>query len=138
MKPKIPLEAIKMVVVPFEKSRLLSIKQRQIIKGLSAGMSEKELAEDLEIPLPALRASLMTPNIQNALGIALEKAGLSDAVLAEKLRKTMRGAGEKATNHDAIKAIELAARLKGHLNKEPETVNNTYINELKFLSVGEL
>jgi len=113
-------------------------RRNKVLKGVIQGNTIEEIAEDSGISKRQVIRIKQSPEFQNTLGVALDKAGLSDDKLAEILTKTTSGAGEKATNSDAIRAVELAAKLKGYMTKEPDSVTNTYINELKVLSVGDL
>lgn len=117
--------------------------ERKLVKGIARGLTKKE-AGTLAGYKPSavdscVSAALKRDRVKMAIQRALDKAGLKDDVIAETLKKTMKGAGHRATNSDAIRAIEVIGKIRGWNEPEKEnTINNTYINELKVLNVNDL
>jgi phage terminase small subunit len=72
----------------------------------------------------------------------LDKVGLTDEALAQTIKENIEaGTGIKATADTALKGVELALKLKGHLTEEKTkdlTQTNIYINELKSLDDDSL
>lgn len=121
----------------------LNPRQARFVKGLQMGMSKGQSAlmagyspESISsYPSQLLRKANITK--------ALEAVGLSDTVIAKGIKQHIQdGMGVKSTADTSLRAIDLAARLKGHLDKEVPDTNlsqtNIYINELRGLSEEEL
>lgn len=73
---------------------------------------------------------------------ALDKAGLNDEAVAKMIGTAVTsGLGVKSTNSDALRGLELVAKLRGYLSPEKEESNNQtniYVNELRNLDINTL
>lgn len=116
----------------------LPVKQKKLVKAIIEGKTLEQAATEVGVTKRHVSRMLKTEGVKTGIQVALDSAGLTEEKIAKTLRKTIKGAGKKATNSDAIRGIELISRLKGYITKEPDSVTNTYINELKVLSIGEL
>lgn len=117
---------------------MLQPKQAKFVELLSRGNNITEASKILGYNRDYASRMLRKSNIAKAL----ERAGLSDTILAQGIKTNFEaGMGVKATADTSLKATELALRLKGYLDK-PEatnlTQNNVYINELKQLNDEDL
>ena len=129
-------------------SKRLTIKQRQFVKkyveqngnGTKAAMvvyntSKPQVAQSIA------SENLSKPMVRKAIELALERAGLTDDSVSELLREaTVAGLGEKATNSDSLRGIDMLLRLKdayptqktAHLRVDvTENYNKMTIKELK-------
>ena len=85
--------------------------------------------------------NLSKPMVRKAIELALERAGLTDDSVSELLREaTVAGLGEKATNSDSLRGIDMLLRIKdayptqktAHLRVEvDERYKSMTIKELK-------
>ena len=117
---------------------MLNYQQNKFVEGLTKGLNMTDSARIAGYNPKYAGRLLAKSRIQKAL----EKAGLTDNVLANTIKTNIEsGVGVKATADTATKNVELALRLKGYLDK-PETQNltqnNVYINELKQLNDSDL
>lgn len=99
----------------------MTIKQRQFVKkyiqnggnGTKAALevyntSNRHVAESIGCE------NLRKPEIKREIELALEHAGVTDDYISELLREsTVAGLGQKATNADTLRGIELMLKLKG-------------------------
>ncbi len=74
---------------------------------------------------------------------ALERRGMTDDYLAEKLKDNIdKGSGIKANADTALRAIEMVAKMKGHMNvsnEDPKSlIQNNYYIELQNMNENEL
>lgn len=80
---------------------------------------------------------LRNVNIQQAIRQALEASGLTPESISEYLKKAIvSGLGEKSTNSDSLRGIDLYARLTG--GYEPIVVQQTYKMKLEKMSNKDL
>lgn len=124
-------------VVRARKEKEITDKENKFIKEKIKGHSNKDAA--ILAGYSRHSASKIGSNLMHNERImkALEDAGLTDERIADVLNKAIdAGLGEKATNSDALKGIEMVAKLRGHLkqNTENNTQNNIFINELTQMS----
>lgn len=117
----------------------LSVKQKRFVKELTRGEPKGKAAilAGYSPKSASVAASRLVKN--ESIIKALNQVGLSDKNIANKIKANIdSGTGIKATADTAIRGLELTARLKGYLDKEPEantTLNQTniYVQELKAL-----
>ena len=117
-------------------------KQAKFVRGLSKGLTKAESAK-LAGYSEKNASSIGSKLAKNASIIqALDKIGLNDYAIANGIKTNVEaGMGVKATADTSLRGLELAARLRGHLEREKEatTTNNTLIiGELKQLSDDDL
>lgn len=112
----------------------LNVRQKKFLRYIQAGLGQRESAVMAGYS-PRSAHNTAKALLKNSLIIeALDEVGLNDKAIASSLKTSIEsGLGVKATNSDAIRGLELASRLKGHLSREDQnlTQNNLYINELK-------
>lgn len=115
----------------------LTPKQEKFVKEKIKGHTNKDAA------LIAGYSQKSAQNISSSLlknekiVHALEKRGFTDDHISEVLDTAINaGLGQRATNSDALKGIEMVAKLKGHLkqNTENNSQTNVFINELNQMS----
>ncbi len=114
----------------------------RFIKKLAQGYDQKDAAIAAGYS-PRSAESQASQILKNAKVIeALDELGLSDKYLAKEIKTNIEaGSGIKATADTSLRGIELAYRLKGYLDKAPDTnlnQTNIYVNELKTLDDNEL
>ncbi len=99
----------------------MTIKQRKFIKGYiknrgngtqaaldTYNVKNKHSAEVIA------SENLRKPEVRKQIEIALEANGLDDVYISELLREaTVAGIGEKASNSDSLRGIEMMLKLKG-------------------------
>jgi DNA-binding CsgD family transcriptional regulator len=128
-------------VVKARKEDEITAKQDKFIKEKIKGHTNKDAAI-LAGYSPKTAQNQATHLMKNErIMLALDKAGLTDEKIADVLNTAIyAGLGVEAKNGDALKGIEMVARLRGHLKKEPEslTQTNIYINELTQMSDSDL
>lgn len=130
------------------KARKTTLKQKKFIKeylenggnGTQAALAVYD-TKDPNIAKVIASENLTKPNIRESVIASLEAVGLSDVCISEMLRKaTESGIGQKATNSDTLRGIELMLKLKGafpdkktaHLRFEvKEPSENKSVAELK-------
>lgn len=115
----------------------ITAKQDKFIKEKIKGHNNKDAA--ILAGYPAKSASSMGNKLMKNERIyqALEDAGLTDERIADVLNTVITaGLGERATNSDALKGIEMVAKLRGHLkqNQETNSQTNIFIQELTQMS----
>jgi hypothetical protein len=113
----------------YNPDKKLRPKQKKFVQALLKGNSQKESA--IIAGYSEKNASTLSSQLLRKASIqeALNKAGLSDLILAKTLKTTITtGLGIKATNSDSIAGLRLAYELKGGLVKDNQdlTQNNTY------------
>jgi hypothetical protein len=118
-------------------------KQMLFVKNITKGMTQKDAA--ITAGYKAENATVIGSKLMRNEKIvrALEKRGLTDDYLADKLKENIdKGSGIKATADTALRAIEITAKMKGHMNQtEAEAKNltqNNYYVELQGMSEEEL
>lgn len=121
--------------------RRLTIKQRNFIKNIGKGMENKDAA--IVAGYSKNTASSIANHLmkQESIRKALENAGVTDEFIALGIKKTIKaGLGVKATADTSLRAMELAMRAKGQLEKEHEQGNTTniYVTQLKQMNTQEL
>lgn len=86
--------------------------------------------------------NLQKPTIQREIEQALERTGLNDEYISELLREaTVAGIGQKATNSDTLRGIEMMLKVKGAF---PDRMHKSahlridYRQELEKKSVKEI
>ena len=124
------------------KGSTLTPQQARFAKNIVRGMGKGEAAR-------AAGYSIATANVQASkllkkvnIQRILDRAGLTDEALASGIKTNIEsGMGIKATADTSLRGIELALRLKGHLDKEEKEDGNTtnvYVNNLRNLDMKEL
>lgn len=130
-------------------SRKLSVKQRAFVKKLierkgNATQAAMDVYDAKNYNTAHVIASenLQKPTIQKEIELALERAGLNDEYISELLREaTVAGIGQKATNSDTLRGIEMMLKVKGAF---PDKMHKSahlridYRQELEKKSVKEL
>jgi phage terminase small subunit len=124
-----------------KKEAEITKKQDRFIKEKIKGHSNKDAA--ILAGYSKRSAANIGQNLMHSERImkALEDAGLTDKKIADVLNEAIEaGIGVKATNSDALKGIEMVAKLRGHLkqNTENNTQNNIFIQELNQMSDADL
>src|SRR3990167_4928008 len=126
----------------------LTVKQRQFIKKYveNGGNGTQAALDSYDTMNPNVAhviasENLQKPTIKRSIELALERAGLTDDSVSELLREaTVAGLGEKATNSDSLRGIDMLLRLKdayptqktAHLRVDvTENYNKMTIKELK-------
>lgn len=134
---------MKMLKWDMSKKQGMSPKQVRFISNVARGMSKKDSA--ISAGYSPLSASTIASNLMKKSKIvqALDKIGVTDKAIARGIKTNIEaGMGIKATASDSLRGLELASRLKGHLNKENEpsslSQTNIYINELKQMDDDQL
>lgn len=98
----------------------MSIKQREFVKefikargnGTQAALAVYD-TDDPNVAHAIASENLQKPTIKRAIELALERVGLSDEYISELLREaTVAGIGQKATNADSLRGIEMMLKLK--------------------------
>ena len=123
-------------------NKQLNTRQAAFVLGLAKGKTKKQAALDAgytkKYPYRAVESLMSRESVRKAL----EDVGLTDATIANGIKVNVEaGMGVKATASDSLRGLELASRLKGHLERDETssyTQNNIYINELKLLTDEEL
>ena len=99
----------------------LTLKQREFVKeyiksagnGTQAALASYD-TDDSNTAHAIASENLRKPTIKRAIELALERVGLTDDYVSELLREaTVSGIGQKATNSDALRGIEMMLKLKG-------------------------
>lgn len=98
----------------------MTIKQRKFIKGYlqNGGNGTQAALEAYNVSDPNVAKviaseNLTKPNVKREIELALEAKGLSDEYISELLREaTVAGIGQKATNSDSLRGIEMMLKLK--------------------------
>lgn len=95
----------------------LSLRQKKFIKEIPNSKSAAEAARRSGYSVNNARVSasrlLSNANIQREIVNILDKAGLDDSKLAERLSKAIdTGLGRKSTNSDALRGLEMAFKLR--------------------------
>lgn len=126
-------------------SKKLTSKQALFAKHYASGKSGKQaavLAGYSEKTADVIASENLTkPNVLSKIESILDKAGLSDEALAQRLRKAIdAGLGEKAKNSDSIKGIRMALELKDRFpsKKHEITQESTYEMRLMSMTTEEL
>ena len=122
----------------------LNTREARFIQGLAKGMNKHQSA--LYAGFSPSSANSYAYQLLRKVKIvkALERVGLTDNSIAKGIKANIQaGMGVKATADTSLRGLELASRLKGHLDKEETTPTslsqtNIYINELKQLSYSQL
>ena len=117
----------------------LTFKEGKFIEGKAKGLINKDAA--IYAGYAPLSASVSASKLMKKERIlkALERAGLTDDALAQVIKVNMEaGTGIKATADTSLKAVELALKLKGHLQADEKGDTNIQINDLRNLSDEEL
>ena len=82
--------------------------------------------------------NLRKPEILQRIESILDKAGLSDKALAERLYKAIdAGLGKKATNADAIKGIRTALELKDRFPSPRQKVDISQTSQIELTLQGK-
>jgi len=113
------------------------MKQLKFVKNKVKGLNNKDSA--IMAGYKAKNADVMGAQLMKNPKImrALDKVGLTDEAVARDLDIAIQaGLGKKATNSDSLRGLELASKLRGHLNRTPEnmTQNNIYVQQLTQMS----
>lgn len=86
--------------------------------------------------------NLRKPTIRREIELALEAKGLTDEYISELLRKaTVAGLGQKATNSDSLRGIEMMLKVKGAFPSKIQRsahLRIDYKEELMKMSPSEL
>ncbi len=121
----------------------LTVRRNLFVKNLSQGKNQRESA--ILAGFSPNSAEVIGSQLMRNLKIikALDAVGLNNLTLVKNIKANMEaGAGKKATADTSLRATELALRLKGYLDKEPEKdTNNTtniYVQELRVLDTAGL
>jgi len=118
----------------------LTYHEGKFIEGMSKGMTQKDAAlfAGYAISGASVQASRLMQ--KDKIIKELDKVGLTDAMLAQNIKTNIEaGTGIKATADTALKGVELALKLKGHLQSEPKgDTTNVQINDLRNLSDEDL
>src|SRR4030065_2567931 len=101
-------------------ARKLTVKQRQFVKKYVANGGNGTRAamavygtDDEHTAHQIAYENLRKPAVKRQIELALERAGLTDDSVSELLREaTVAGLGEKATNSDSLRGIDMLLRLK--------------------------
>ncbi len=129
----------------------MTIKQRKFIKryvenrgnGTRAALEAYNVS-DPNVAKVIASQNLTKPNIKRGIELALETKGLTDEYIGELLRDaTVAGLGNKATNADSLRGIDMMLKLKdayptqktAHLRVNYQT---EYKAKLEKLSIPEL
>lgn len=125
------------------KKKRLTYHEAKFIEGKAKGLNNKDAA--IFGGYAPLTADVAGSRLMKKAKIleALDKVGLTDVVLASVIKQNIEaGTGIKATADTALKGVELALKLRGHLQNEQKTGDlsqtNIYINELQTMSDEEL
>ena len=98
----------------------LTLKQRNFVKryvtnggnGTQAVLDAYNTS-DPNVAKVIASKNLTLPNVKRAIELSLERAGLSDDYVSELLRDaTIAGLGQKATNADTLRGIDMMLKLK--------------------------
>jgi hypothetical protein len=122
----------------------LNTKEAKFTRNIIAGMNKSESAKMAGYAPRSAGVSASRLLRKDKIIRALDRAGLSDMAIATMLKThATNGMGIKATSDTSLKAIQLAMTARGHLDNSDKdsnnnTINNTYINELKVMSINEL
>jgi len=122
-----------------KKEKRLNYGEGKFIEGMAKGLNQKDAA--IFAGYSPLSASVTASRLMKKEKIIkeLDKVGLTDAMLAQTIKTNMdAGTGIKATADTSLKAVELALKLKGHLQSEEKGDTNIQINDLRNLSDEEL
>jgi phage terminase small subunit len=118
----------------------LNFNEGKFIEGMAKGLNQKDSA--IYAGYAPLSASTTAYRLMRKEKIIkeLEKVGLTDAVLSDAIKVNMEaGMGIKATADTSLKAVELALKLKGHLQAEEKGGDtNIQINDLRQMSDEDL
>lgn len=127
----------------------MTLKQREFVKkyilnkgnGTQAAM-EAYNAKNYNTAHAIAVENLQKPTIKREIELALEAKGLTDEYISELLQEaTISGIGQKSTNSDALRGIEMMLKLK---NAFPSKVHKTahlrldYRQELEKMTTKEL
>lgn len=137
MRNPTPEERKKQNVV--KRKRRLTYSEGKFIEGMAKGLNQKDSA--IYAGYAPLSASVQASKLMQKEKIIreLDKVGLTDAVLADTIKKNMEaGTAVKATADTSLKAVELAMRLKGHLREEKGDTTNIQVNDLRNLTDDQL
>lgn len=126
-------------------SNKLTSKQALFAKHYASGKSGKQaavLAGYSERSSEVIASENLTkPNVLAKIESILDKAGLSDEALAQRLQQAIdAGLGEKAKNADSLKGIRMALELKDRFpsKKHEITQESTYEMRLMSMTTEEL
>ncbi len=121
----------------------MTIKQEMFVKKyIETGSGTESAAQVYDVKnrnVAAATASrlLRNVNIQQKIREALEATGLTPESISEYLKKAIvSGLGQKATNSDSLRGIDLYARLTG--GYEPIVVQQTYRMKLEKMNNKDL
>ena len=122
----------------------LSPRHARFVDGLVKGLDKGKAA--ISAGYSPMSANSIASQLLRKVKIikALERVGLTDISIAKGIKVNVEaGMGVKATADTSLRGLELASRLKGHLDKEEVTPTsltqtNIYIQELKNMSSSQL
>jgi DNA-binding CsgD family transcriptional regulator len=115
--------------------RDLTLKERKLIKGIVAGKSQTQSAVDAGYSVRSAAAlathTLKKVNVRNALLAAMQKAGITDEALADKMREGMDAQTDKDRPDHAIRHrfLETALKVRGDFAPEKHLVGMTTLAE---------
>ena len=126
-------------------SKTPTIQQRKFVANLVSNDGDiKQAALDADYSEKSAMSSgsrlLTKSHIQNEIQAVLAKSGASVGELSKKLKKSIdSGLGEKATNSDALRGIEMAFRLHGAFpDKKVQVESRSVSLSLKGESMDDL
>lgn len=121
----------------------MNLKQQGFIrKFIETGNGAESAAQIYDVKnrnVAAATASrlLRNVNVQQAIRRSLEATGLTPESISEYLKKAIvSGLGQRATNSDSLRGIDIYARLTG--GYEPVVIEQTYKMKLEKMNSKEL
>lgn len=126
----------------------MTVKQRKFVKnyvrmkgnGTQAALDVYDVKSKHTAEVIASE-NLRKPEVRRSIEIALEANGLDDEYISELLKEvTIAGIGNKATNSDSLRGIEMMLRLKGAFPDKIQKsahVRIDYKNRLNEMSQAE-
>lgn len=101
-------------------AKTLTLKQRKFVNKLLETRNGTQAALDAydvvnpNVAKVIASENLTKPNVKRAIELALERVGLNDDYISELLKEaTVSGLGQKSTNSDSLRGIEMVLKLKG-------------------------
>ena len=77
--------------------------------------------------------------VKKAITVILQRSGLDDEGITSRLKQAIdSGLGQRATNADSIRGLEIALKLKGYLTNDQTIDNRSLTIELQGKSVKDL
>lgn len=113
--------------------------EKKFVEGMSKGLNQKDSAIFAGYAITSASTQASRLMKKEKIIRELDKVGLTDAMLAQNIKTNIEaGTGVKATADTALKGVELALKLKGHLHEDKGDTTNIQVNDLRSLSDEDL